>query len=202
VQLNYWNQSWPLSVDQCPCDAQFVEYLKLREIAGKVIFHFGTGEHHLVGKANLEMRAPNEIFGITASPQEYDSYIRFIIDNPAAARYYKVIFADIYTLTGRIIPDFDLVTLFHICEFYDEQRSAYAQLNDAALLDLFISKLKPGGKILFYAYSGSFDRKTRALIEAFTADAKIVKEDQYKTLLVYGPRSRGNVPLEKRIRDG
>lgn len=190
MQLNYWNYSWPLDVNQCPCDVQFVEYLRMHEIHDKVIFHFGTGDHHILGKANLEMTPPNEIFGITASRQEYDSYISFVVGNPIAARYYKVIFADIYTLTPRIIPDFDLVTLFHICEFYGEQTSAYAQLNDATLLDLFISKLKPGGRILFYAHSGSFDKKTRALIETFTKEGKIVKEDQYKTLLVYGPGGR------------
>ena len=185
MQLNYWNDSWPLDVSECPCDVQFLEYLSKREIGNKVIFHFGTGEHHIMGKANLEMATPNEIFAITASRQEYETYIKFIIDNPAAARYYKVIFGDIYTLTPRIIPNFDLVTLFHLCEFYDEKKSSYAQLNDSSLLDLFITKLKPGGKMVFYKKSSHFN-KARVIIRTFTDEQKLTREDQYKTLLVYG----------------
>src|SRR5262249_41490572 len=149
----------------------------------KIIFHFGTGEHHIVGKENSTDR-PNEIFAITASREEYDSYARFIIDNPAAARYYKVIFGDIYTLTPRIVPDFDLVTLFHLCEYYDKARCAYAELNDSSLLDLFISKLKPGGRILFYKRSSHF-WKARRIIKEFTERGKLTKQDEYKTLLVY-----------------
>ncbi len=77
------------------------------------------------------------------------------------------------------------MTLFHLCEFYHKRRSAYAQLNDARLLDLFISKLKPGGKVLFYKNSSHF-YKARTIVNAFAEEQKIVKEDQYKTLLVYG----------------
>ena len=197
MQLNYWDDSWPLNVDECPCDVQLLEYLRKHEVGNKVIFHFGTGEHHILGRSNHETPDPNEVFGITASRQEYESYINFIIDNPAAARYYKVIFADIYTLTPRIIPDFDLVTLFHLCEFYDQERSAYAPLNDASLVELFISKLKPGGRILFYKNSSHFD-KARKVIRAFTDEGKLIKEDQYKTLLVY-TRPTGKTLASRRM---
>jgi hypothetical protein len=185
MQLNYWKDSWPLDVAECPCDVHFLEYLRKHNINDKIIFHFGTGEHHIVGKENPTDR-PNEIFAITASREEYDSYARFIIDNPAAARYYKVIFGDIYTLTPRIVPDFDLVTLFHLCEYYDKARCAYAELNDSSLLDLFISKLKPGGRILFYKRSSHF-WKARRIIKEFTERGKLTKQDEYKTLLVYAP---------------
>src|SRR5262245_3374661 len=130
MQLNYYDHAWPLNVPQCPCDVHFLEYLQKHNLTEKVIFHFGTGAHHIVGKTNFESGEPNEILAVTASPREYEKYIEFIIHNPAAARCYKVMFTDIYTLTPRIIPNFDLVTLFHLGEYYDEERSAYAQLDD------------------------------------------------------------------------
>jgi hypothetical protein len=185
MQLNYWKASWPLLVDICPCDLHFVEYLQAQAVQDQVIFHFGTGEHHILGKTNLEAAVPNEILAITASREEYDSYIEFIIDNPLAAKTYKVIFGDVYTLTPRIIPEFDLVTLFHLCEFYDEGSSQYAELDDSALLDLFLSKLNPGGRVFFYKGSSHFAR-CRVIIDHFVNEARMIQVDEYKTLLVYG----------------
>jgi hypothetical protein len=187
MQLNYWKASWPLLADICPCDIHFVEYLQEREVSNKLIFHFGTGEHHILGKMNCKADAPNEILGITASRKEYERYIEFVIDNPTAAKTYKVIFGDIYTLTPRIIPDFDLVTLFHLCEFYDEEESAYAELNDYSLLELFMSKLNPGGRIFFYRGSSHF-AKCREVIESFVSEGKMAQLEEYKTLLVYSRR--------------
>jgi len=186
MKLNYWDDSWELQIEQCPPDDDFQKYLKENEVKDKIIFHFGTGEHHILGVKNLEWGLPNEIFGVTASWPEYEAYINFIIENPLAAKSYKVMYVDIYTLTPRIIPNFDLVTLFHLCEFYDEERSAYAQLNDSSLLDLFLSKLNPQGKIFFYKYSGMYaDAKARVVIKNFTEEGKMVKVDDYENLLVY-----------------
>ena len=185
MQLNYWEWSWPLMAETCPCDVHFVEYLQAHRVNDKVIFHFGTGEHHILGKKNNGTGRTNEILAITASPVEYYKNIQIIIDNPSVARTYKVFFGDIYTLTPRIIPDFDLVTLFHLCEFYDEERSAYAQLDDASLLELFLSKLKPEGKIFFYKQSSHFD-EAQAIIEDFVQEGKMTQVDEYKSLLVYG----------------
>lgn len=190
MQLNYWNESWPLDVRECPCDMHFLEYLRRNEIEDKMIFHFGTGEHHILGRENVETNKPNEILAITASRQEYESYIEFVINHPAAAKYYKVLFADIYTLTRRMVPKFDLVTLFHLCEFYDSKKSSYAQLNDASLLSLFVSKLNPGGKILFYKKSFKF-HKAKPIIQALSDQGMIIKEDEYKTLLIYGRPGSG-----------
>jgi hypothetical protein len=184
MQLNYWNASWPLRVDICPCDVHFVEYLREAGVQNKVIFHFGTGAHHIVGKMNFEAAVPNEILAITASREEYDDYIDFIIANPLAAKTYKVIFGDIYTLTPRIIPTFDYVTLFHLCEFYDEGSFQYAGLDDSSLLDLFLAKLNRGGRVIFYKSSSHFARCQR-IIDHFVDQARMIRVDEYKTLLVY-----------------
>lgn len=191
MQLNYWKAPWPLLPDVCPCDIYFAEYLRANRVQDKVIFHFGTGEHHLLGKTNYEAGAQNEILAITASREEYDRYIDFIIDNPLAAKSYKVMFGDIYTLTPRIIPNFDLVTLFHLCEYYDEGSYAYAELDDSSLLALFLSKLNPGGRVFFYTRSSHFAR-CRGVIETFVNEAKMVQVDEYKTLLAYGCRGKAD----------
>jgi hypothetical protein len=185
--LHYWNDSWPLVAERCPCDLHFQEYLSERGIGGQAIFHFGTGAHHLLGKENLRAQPPNEILGITASKGEYDAYVDFIVHHPQAANHYKVLFADIYTLSPELLPSFDLVTLFHLCEFYDAHKSAYARLNDASLLDLFIAKMKPRGRIFFYKDSGrNAAAQTRALTDARVASGQLVFVEDYKTLLVFG----------------
>jgi hypothetical protein len=189
MTLNYWTETWPLQVGQCPCDVHFGEYLQANGIGGKTIFHFGTGAHHVLGKINAQSPIPNEILGITASPDEYSEYIRFVIANPAAAITYKVIFADIYTMTPRMLPAFDLVTLFHLCEFYHPERSAYAPLDDERLLALFLSKLNPGGRIFWYKNSGPQRANAGAtrLLEQFSQEGRIVKQDEFKSLAIYAP---------------
>src|SRR5262249_17297818 len=122
MKLNYYDNSWPLTLTNCPCDLDFVRYLEARQLAGNLIFHFGTGAHHLVGKNNYERGNPNEILAIPASGDEHQAYIDFVVNHPAAANHYKVLFADIYTLNARMLPRFDLVTLFHLCEYFDQQR--------------------------------------------------------------------------------
>lgn len=186
MRLNYWNDSWPLSEEECPCDIHFVEYLAKEKIRNKVIFHFGTGEHHIIGTKNVERGAAerNEILAVTASPQEYDAYMRMSIDCAEMAKYYKAMFVDIYTLTDRIIPNFDIVTLFHLCEFYDPEKSNYTPLNDSTLLNLFLKKLSLGGRILFYSGSSHFELAER-IIKDYADRGEIRKVDQYKSLLVF-----------------
>lgn len=184
LRLNYWKKSWPLNPAICPCDVHFLEYLEEKNFKGRTIFHFGSGEHHIIGKKNFETGSPNEVLAITASRQEYEKYIDLIIDHPVVANYYKVMFADIYTLNARLLPCFDLVTLFHLCEFYDEKKSAYALLDDSSLLALFLSRLSAQGQILFYKGSDGFGR-AQTIIERFVSENKIVRAGEYKTLLVY-----------------
>ena len=185
MKLNYWQASWPLQSYCCPCDLHFIDYLNEAGVRDKVIFHFGSGEHHILGKTNLEAAVPNEILAITASRREHQTYIDFIIDNPLAAKTYKVLFGDIYTLTPRILPELDLVTLFHLCEFYDERTARYAELDDYSLVTLFVSKLNPGGKVLFYKGSSHFSR-CREVVDTIAAEGRLVPVDDYKSLLVYG----------------
>lgn len=185
LQLNYWKHSWPLRPDACPCDLHFCDYLQTFQIRDKVVFHFGSGEHHIVGRENAALEVPNHILAVTASQPEYAAYIEFIITNPHAANYYKVMFLDIYTLSARLLPTFDVVTLFHLCEFFrEQQQSAYAPLDDIRLLDLFLSKLRPDGQILFYRGSLAAE-KMQIVVDRFVNAGKLVFQDDYKTLKIY-----------------
>ncbi len=184
--MNYWRHSWPLYVEQCPCDVHFLDYLEEETITGKVIFHFGSGAHHVVGMKCSEMEPPNEVLAVTASREEYEAYIDLVIEKPQVARTYKVLFTDIYTLTPRILPAFDLITLFHLGEFHHPANSAYAPLNDATLVDLMASKLNPDGRLLFYEGSCGFSAAREVLAEA-TFRGTLVPVGAYKSLLLYAP---------------
>jgi hypothetical protein len=185
MSLNYYRRSWPLDEAHCPCDVHFVSYLREFGIGGKTIFHFGTGQHHLVGVKNHELDHPNHILGITASPFEHETYVRLIIDDPTLARTYKVLFCDIYTLTTPLLPRFDVVTLFHLCEYYSTQNRSYTDATDASVLQMFVDLLSPGGEVLVYRRSAAFD-ETRKLIDALIDAGEIVKRADFESLSSYG----------------
>lgn len=176
--------TWHFNPQRCPCDVHFVEYIREFEIKGKNIFHFGTGEHHFIGLENQKFTQPNEIIGITASALEQQSYIKLVIKDSSLSKFYKVIFGDIYTLTPRTLPMFDVVTLFHLCEFYIPDNVHLLHQNDESLLQLFLDKLNPGGQIIFYTGSFAWD-KTQDIIESFVEVGKIKKIYEYQTLVIY-----------------
>lgn len=182
-RLNVAEEAWPLRVDLCPCDTDFVAWLAARRIAGKAIFHFGTGAHHIVGIENAKLRRPNHILGVTASASEYARYVELVSADPALAIAYKAMFLDIYTLDAALLPAFDIVALFHLCEFHDPVRSAYAPLDDRALLAMFLERLAPGGRILFYLGSNGRDAMLR-LVGRFIAAGRLAVDERVGGLLV------------------
>jgi hypothetical protein len=177
--------SWGLLPDTCPCDIQFCEYLQQADIRGKSIFHFGTGSHHLIGLENQKFDRPNEIMGITASLPEHQTYVQAVMKDAALAKYYKVLFADIYTLTASHLPSFDIVNLFHLCEFYLPDNAALVHHTDVSLLQLFVDKLPPDGRILFYCGSRAWSEQAQAIVAAFEAAGKIQRVGEFKSLLIY-----------------
>jgi len=192
-ELNFWNHTWPLLAEHCPCDVHFLEYLHNEGLGNQVIFHFGTGEHHIIGKQCAtfpDIKLRNEVLGITASYEEYAAYINLVVSDAAIANYYKVIFADIYTLTERLLPQFDLVTLFHLCEFYDAEICEYARLDDTSLVQLFLNHLKLGGLIFFYTGSMAFDR-AKKIIKKFEQNKKIEFVGEHGEIVIYQQVIRG-----------
>ena len=92
--------------------------LRTRRSSNKLIYHFGTGTHHVVGKEQAKNGSGNMVFGITASIEEYDAYIKLVAENSRVAKNYVAYFGDIYLTNPKLLPDFDVVTMVHLCEFF------------------------------------------------------------------------------------
>lgn len=182
-RMRFVHYSWPLRAELCPCDLHFCQYLRERDLRHKSIFHFGTGGHHMVGTQNHLTGAENDILGLTVSPKEHNAYVNEVIHNPALGRHYKVLFADIYSLSAGCLPTFDIVSLFHLCEFADEG-SAGRRLDDSGVLDLFLSKTHAGGLLLFYPRSYGY-RKVQPSIERAVDAKRLEFVEDYQSLSIY-----------------
>ena len=182
--LNQWDGVWDLVEDLCPCDLHFTDFLEAERITGASIFHFGTGAHHHVGVRCCENGSGNAVLGITASRGEHDAYVDLALSRPEVSRLYKVLFGDIYILDARLLPEFDVVTLFHLCEFRTEENDAYGAMTDRQMAELLISKTRPGGWVLFYTGSMAFET-ARPVIAKLEASGSIAAAGSFKSLLLY-----------------
>lgn len=182
--LELWKDPWPLDEAQCPCDVHFTRYLDERRLADQSIFHLGTGDHHHVGVHAAEGPLGNRVLGITATDHEYVSYMKLVVHRPQVGRRYKVLFGDIYQTVPSLLPNFDIVTLFHLCEFWYEPNAIHANLNDAGVLRALAEKVVPGGLMLFYTGSFAFDAAQK-LIEPWAAGGGFVPAERYQSLLIY-----------------
>lgn len=174
--------AWPLAPDVCSCDVDFCDYLRERAVRGKAIFHFGTGAHHEVGLRNAA-DGSNDILAITASPSEQRRYLRLVARQPRLADRYQVLLADIYALEARTLPQFDFVTLFHLCEFTPPPGRAHL-LDDRGLLEMLVGRLKKGGRVLFYAHSNG-RKRTELLLRDAVASGRLALEEEFRSLRIY-----------------
>ncbi len=95
-------------------------------------------------------------------------------------------FGDIYLTNPKLLPDFDVVTMVHLCEFFYQNTTSaeYGGVDDRGVLDLFTAKTKPGGHILFYTKSIGFD-KAKPIVETWVKEAPVTYVGEFKTLAVY-----------------
>ncbi|MBO0765680.1 MAG: hypothetical protein J2P50_13980, partial [Hyphomicrobiaceae bacterium] len=186
-KLNYYNATWSLDEAQCPCDVHFLEYLKERRVRNAAIFHFGSGNHHIVGLKAAEDGANNAVLSITASPQEYDDYVELLIRNPRLGHTYKAYFGDIYQLDARLLPEFDYVTLFHVGEFRTPHNDSYGALTDLEMTLVLADKVKAEGEILFYSGSYAYD-KAQACAAELVRVRPFAPVADFKSLRVYKKR--------------
>ena len=189
--LHYWDGCWDLRTAECPCDVDFVDWLDANHITDAAIYHFGTGAHHFVGIECARPERRNAVLGITAAPQEYDAFIKLVIERPDILRHYNAVFGDIYLSNRRLLPEFDVVTLFHLCEFRGEKNDAYGAMSEIELLNLLTDKTRSGGSILFFRGSFAFDRadhSAKDVIAEWEALREVEFLARYKSLLVYRKR--------------
>jgi hypothetical protein len=187
--LHYWNDNWDLREKDCPCDVHFIEWLDAEGIRDSTIYHFGTGGHHHVGIECARPDRRNAVLGITAAPQEYDRYVELAIARPDVLRTYNAVFGDIYLINGKLLPTFDVVTLFHLCEFRGEKTDAYKGLTDLEVTNLLTDKTRPGGHILFFTTSFAFDwegpMSAKRVIARWEEERDVERVGMFKSLLVY-----------------
>jgi hypothetical protein len=129
------------------------------------------------------------VLGITAAPQEYEKYVELAIARPEVLRHYNVIFGDIYLLNPKLLPVFDVVTLFHLCEFRGERTDAYGGATDLEVANLLTDKTRPGGYILFFTTSFAFawdgPMSAKKVIAIWEKERPVERVGEYKSLLVY-----------------
>jgi hypothetical protein len=191
--LHYWDAYWDLREKECPCDVHFIEWLDKNRITDAAIYHFGTGGHHHVGIECASEKRRNTVLGITAAPQEHEKYVELAIARPDVLRYYNAVFGDIYLINDKLLPTFDVVTLFHLCEFRGEKNDAYNALTDLEVTNLLTDKTRPGGHILFFTTSFAFDwdgpMSAKKVIARWEKERDVERAGEFKSLLVYRKKS-------------
>lgn len=174
-----------LTLEGCPCDHDFASFVSESKTSGARIFHFGTGAHHTLGTRCAMMH--NHVLGITASPEEHAAYVRWAIDNPRTSANYQVLFGDIYMLNGRLLPRFDYITLFHLCEYWSPERGVYGAANDENVLAMMIGQLAPDGFIVGYRRSAKW-ADAQELFERAIRDGLLLQSIDYASLRFYRRR--------------
>lgn len=185
-RMNHWYMKWDLHADICPCDVHFNEWLAHAGITASMIYHFGSGAHHVVGAMQAENGSGNRVFAVTASKGEYDAYIDLVNENAAIARAYVCYYGDVYLTQPAFLPAVDVASLFHLCEFSTPEtgEAGYGGVDDAGLLDLIAEKTRPGGHILFFEGSNGYEA-SKPIIEAWAARGGAALVDRFKSLAVY-----------------
>ena len=189
--LHYWDAFWDHRPAECPCDEDFVGWLDETRIRDAAIFHFGTGGHHHVGIECARPGRRNSVLGITAAPQEHETFVKLAIERPDVLRYYQAVFGDIYLLNARLLPVFDVVTLFHLCEFRGEKNDAYGGLTDLEVVTLLTERLRPGGHVVFFPGSYAWDRadhSAKDVLAEWAAREPVQEVGRFRSLLVYKKR--------------
>jgi hypothetical protein len=181
---------WDLHPDVCPCDVHMNEWIEAKGIAGKAIYHFGSGNHHVIGRRQAANGSGNAVFAITASKEEHDAYAALVSADARLARSYLCYFGDVYLGNAMLLPRFDVVTMFHLCEFFDASTVSadYGGLDDRGLLDLMTERLQPGGYMLFYEGSRDF-AAAKPIIAAWERAQPVRPDGTFKTLIVYRKNS-------------
>lgn len=181
--MEHLRHTWPLQTALCPCDVHFADFLDRHRIADSTIFHLGTGEHHHVGRCVARQGRSNAVLGMTYSLRELEAYAVLTAADPALARSYQVLLGDLYLLDPRFLPDLDIATLFHLGEYRRPEIANQAR-SDTEILESVIGRLRPNGRILFYAGSDAY-AAAQGAIKALERRGLIVPAGTHESLVIY-----------------
>jgi len=185
LKMNLWDAKWDLDEAQCPCDVHFNQWLEANGVAGKTIYHFGTGMHHIVGLTQAANGSNNAVFAITASVVEYEAYIKLVNERPHILKNYLAYFGDIYLTNARLIPELDIATMFHAGEYIGANTTSpeYGGMDDLGVARVLLARMRPSGQLLFYTGSFAFD-KAQAIVATLEHEGKLARAGTFKSLLV------------------
>ncbi len=186
--LNIWDDHWDFRPEDCPCDVDFVAWLDEQGIRDASIYHFGTGGHHHVGIECAKPERQNHVLAITAAPREHEAFVQLAVSRPEVLRFYNAVFGDIYLINEQLLPEFDVVTLFHLCEFRGAANDEYGALTDLDVTRILTRRLRPGGHILFFPGSFAWDRtndSAKDVVAEWERDGGVELVGRFKSLIVY-----------------
>ena len=142
LKMNYWTDKWDLHEDICPCDVHVNEWIA-EKAQEQAIYHFGTGTHHVVGPSRRRT-AP----AMRWSHHRLDRGIPGLYQARHRERAGREILSGLFRRhlsdQSALLPDFDVVTMLHLCEFFFPNTASkeYGGLTDRKVLDLFTDKTK------------------------------------------------------------
>lgn len=177
----YTDGQYPASEsDDCVADRQFIEWFNQEGFSNTRVFHFGSGYHHKVG---IELsKNNNSIMSVTISKFEHNRYVELLRENPALANHYKLLHCNIYSLDKKLLPKFDIITLFHLYE-YEQFNSGLETYDDSGLLHMLIQNCNKNTLILFFRKSSAF-KQCNGLINEQIKIGKLIVSNNYKDLLI------------------
>lgn len=142
---------WKLDPERCPCDVDFVSYMKENNITQKNIFHMGSGLHHSVGIQGAKLG--NRVTSITNDEAEYAVYAKMAKRRGEILAFYQCILGNIYKSSVMGYRPFDIINLFHLGEQIEPNDPG-----PAWVISTYIDKMKGSGKFIFYRGSSAIDR--------------------------------------------
>jgi hypothetical protein len=128
------------------------------------VFHFGSGDYHAVGRANMDLPVMqrHKILSVTASPGEMESYMRFLELNANVSRWYQVLYADGFQLSAA---------LFHIGEY---SKTDSQEIN---LLKQLWHAMKPCGSLYVHTKSAGYQRRGKHIMhQVATSECRFLSE--------------------------
>ena len=164
----------------------FNEWIAKNKIKNKLIYHFGTGTHHVIGIKQATNKSGNAVFAITASKEEYEAYIELSTDEGAGVESLCRLFRR--HLSDQPEAPAGLRRRHHVPSVRvllpNTASKAYGGMTDEKLLDLFTAKTKKSGHILFYMGSMAWN-KALPIVQKWEKRAPVKRVGEFKTLLVF-----------------
>lgn len=172
--------AWPWDPMRCPADEQFIAWLNKGDYDYEGVLHMGTGGHHMVGMTLADYE--KSCLGLTDSQEEYMAYMDWAQRHAEESRFYKCWFTDVHMLDDMLLPQFEVITLFHLGESPDPRREEYGADTVEETITKLLGHLTPGGKMLFYTKSTNW-KDIKELVTKMSEE-DFVSQDTYEDLLV------------------